>query len=720
MSKERVVVADIEANGLINVTRIWCIACRDINTGELFKFQPNSNLTGHLDFKNEFIAFAKEVKTWIGHNFLTYDMPTINEVFGEELIKPEQVIDTLVLSRLFRYQPPPGVQTPLIKVKIGHITEKMDSRYGGHSLGAWGTRLNFPKYDFNDWSQYTAEMGEYNVRDIDLSERIYKKLLKEKKFYNFSDESITLEHNITWMLHCQEVNGFYLDKEKALELQRVTTEIRDKILNELTVLFPPVWKFDKVLEPKINKDGSLSKVTQNTLKRYNEDPEKKAVKYVDTEVYNLYKLEHFNPGSGLHIVARLQSMGWNPKRFTDKGNPKTDRESLQEAIRELLQEHPDKTELRSLADYDIVQDRLQRVTKWLELSKEDGRIHGKVLHIGAWTHRCSHYNDNMANVASVEVRKSGTSVYTAYGLDSLNRFDLFDSNKRLIKLKGNEVEYALTGLEGGFGWESRDIWSVPDSDHVLIGCDASGIQLRALAHYMGDPDYIRELVTGDIHEVHRKALGIPIRHTAKTFIYAWLLGAGDEKIGLIIGVDPNEINNLLHWASKERLYNSTVLKRVQMKLARDNRNYKERKTLATIIKGFKTKKEFLERIPALKQLRTVTIPEAVKASFMTGLDGRQLWLPNEHLAMGAYLQGFEAVIMKKAMQLYQFELQRLQIPFKQVAMIHDEFQIEGHRDHAEIIGQTVVKSIQKAGELYGSKCPLDGEFKVGKSWAQTH
>jgi DNA polymerase I len=715
--RTRVVIADIEASGLRDVEHIWCVTCKDIETNEVFKFRPNSALSGHRDFTEPFISFCKEVKTWIGHNFLTYDMPTINHVFGQELIKPAQVIDTLVLSRLFRYSP--ASETFEYTIKING--EYYDSRVGGHGLAAWGTRLRFPKTDYNDWSKYTEEMGEYNTNDVQLNELIYKELRREKTTFQISDESIRLEHDITWMLHCQERDGFYLDRAKAADLRNETKRLLDEINTNLAIVFPPMWVLDKVLTLKINKDGTPSKVSMKMLERYQYNEDLKAELDPTGLSYNLLSKELFNPGSGQHIVKRLQAIGWKPTKFTEKGNPRTDRVTLQEAIKGLLIEHPDLPELRFLYDYDVVQDRNQRIEKWLELSSKDGRIHGKVMHIGAWTHRCSHYDDNMANVASVETGKGTRANFPDINFEDLKKFDPFGSNKRLLKLKGEDIEYAVSGLDGGFGWESRDVWGVPSNDdRVLVGCDASGIQLRALAHYMGDPEYIRALIDGDIHEVHRVALGIPSRAVAKTFIYAWLLGAGDEKVGSIIGVSPEEINTLIRWAHTQKKWKTTLLAQTQSRIMQSGRDPNDKKLIATILKGGRTKAEFLERIQALKTLRKKTIPKAVEKGFMKGMDGRVLWLPNEHLAMGAYLQGFEAVIMKKAMQLYQFKLKELGIWFKQVAFVHDEFQIETLRKDADTVGQTVVWAIKEAGKLYGSLCPLDGEYRIGQTWAQTH
>lgn len=681
---KRDIILDIEANGL-RPTKIWCIVCKDIKTKEIFRFRPNAPKTGHEDFKKEFLDFLETCDKIIGHNLLGYDIYWLNKLLGID-IKIGRVIDTLVLSRLFR---------PVTPFKEQLKKFKGDNRLGGHSLDAWGRRLGFAKIEFNDWEKFSEEMLEYCVRDVELNYLVYLELLKEQDRQDFSTYSIRLEHKVAWLLSQQERNGFFLDQEKAKQMLAETTVLLDKMTHTLREMFPPSPKLvrEKYVV-KYNKDGTMSAVSRRILDQYESDPEL-VLEKVDLDVYNLYELQEFNPKSSKQIAERLLSLDWEPKKFTDKGNPKTDKETLQEAIEDVLKIHPDLNELKSLADYNIIADRQQKAAKWLELVENDGRVHGSVNPIGAGTHRCSHYNDNMANIARV----------------------VHDSEGNVLK-----------GLEGKFGWDSRQCWSVPSADHVLVGADASGIQLRALAHYMNDPEYTKKLLEDDIHTVHQIAAGIDTRNKAKTFIYAWLLGAGDEKIGSIVEVDEAEFSDLFQWAKKRKIrnvydiYNPNAqnLKSYIIDGLRRKGRKATRRTVATIIKGFKVKEQFLNRTLALKKLKTEDIPEATNKGYLKGLDGRQLWIPNEHLAMSLYLQGFEAVIMKLAMCLYHDELNAKGIPFKQVAFVHDEFQIETLKEYGDVVGQAVVDAIKKAGELLGSNCPLDGEYKIGKNWATTH
>jgi DNA polymerase I-like protein with 3'-5' exonuclease and polymerase domains len=145
-----------------------------------------------------------------------------------------------------------------------------------------------------------------------------------------------------------------------------------------------------------------------------------------------------------------------------------------------------------------------------------------------------------------------------------------------------------------------------------------------------------------------------------------------------------------------------------------------RKTVATIAKGNQIKKKFLERTPALKRLKEVDIPKATEQGYLVGLDGRKLWLPNEHLALSLYLQGFEAVVMKTSMILWHREAQRLKIPYKQTAMVHDEVCVETYPEYGETLGKLIADSYRQAGAVLGSKCPLDGAYSIGDTWAKIH
>lgn len=225
-----------------------------------------------------------------------------------------------------------------------------------------------------------------------------------------------------------------------------------------------------------------------------------------------------------------------------------------------------------------------------------------------------------------------------------------------------------------YGEECRSCWIVPEG-RKLVGVDASGLELRMLAHYMGDPAYTKEILEGDIHTANQIAAGLPTRPQAKTFIYAFLYGAGDAKIGSVVG--------------------------------------------GTAKDGQKLKQKFLENTPALAELRD-KVSTAAQRGYLRGLDGRRLWIRSEHAALNTLLQSAGAIIMKKALAIFTEYAPQWGLDYKLVGSIHDEYQLEATEAHADKVGYLMVESIKAAGIAFDMRCPLDGEYKVGNNWAETH
>ena len=160
-------------------------------------------------------------------------------------------------------------------------------------------------------------------------------------------------------------------------------------------------------------------------------------------------------------------------------------------INEKVLEGIDLPEAKLIARYLMLQKRISQVSSWFDVVKPDGRVHGRVITNGAVTGRMTHISPNMAQVPN----------------------------------SGSE-----------YGSECRELWTV-EPGNKLVGIDASGLELRMLAHYMKDARYTDEILNGDIHTANQKAAGLLNRNTAKTFIYAFLYGAGAAKIGAIVGSD---------------------------------------------------------------------------------------------------------------------------------------------------------------------------------------
>jgi len=338
------------------------------------------------------------------------------------------------------------------------------------------------------------------------------------------------------------------------------------------------------------------------------------------------KVTPFNPGSRQQIAERLQGLGVKFTQETEKGST---------IVNEKVLEGIDLPEAKLIARYLMLQKRISQVSSWFDVVKPDGRVHGRVITNGAVTGRMTHHSPNMAQVPS------------------------------------SSSEY---------GAECRELWTV-EVGNKLVGADASGLELRMLAHYMQDKAYIKTVCEGkqedgtDVHTMNMKAAGLTSRNQAKTFIYAFLYGAGAGKIGSIIGGSSADGHLLMT--------------------------------------------RFLRNTPALEALKEVVSNAATKG-WVRGLDGRHLMVRSEHSALNTLLQGAGAIVMKKALIILQKKINCGIINASFCANVHDEWQIEVPQEDAERVGRMAVESIEEAGKHFNLRCPLTGEYNVGNNWKDTH
>ena len=233
-----------------------------------------------------------------------------------------------------------------------------------------------------------------------------------------------------------------------------------------------------------------------------------------------------------------------------------------------------------------------------------------------------------------------------------------------------------------YGTECRSLFVAPEG-YRLVGADLSGLELRCLAHYMAKYDggaYGEVVVNGDIHTLNQQSAGLPTRNSSKTFIYGFLYGAGPAKIGSIVGGSERE--------------------------------------------GRKLISKFMKATPAIKQLREGVSQQVKKNGYLKGLDGRHLPIRSDHAALNTLLQSAGALLAKKATVFLYENLTAMGyiwgVDYAQVAHVHDEVQLIAREDIADVVGQQAVKSFQQAGEHFNFRCPITGEYKVGRNWAETH
>lgn len=336
----------------------------------------------------------------------------------------------------------------------------------------------------------------------------------------------------------------------------------------------------------------------------------------------------FNPRSRDHIALCLQKKyGWEPRLFTPSGKPRVDEEVM---------ETLEYSEAKILSEYLMVQKRIAQLAEgaqaWLKCIEKDGKIHGRIRTQGAVTARATHQSPNLAQVPSVRVP---------------------------------------------FGRECRSFFTAPYTQS-FVGADLSGLELRCLAHYMGrfdGGDYARKLLDSDIHKVNQKAAGLETRDQAKTFIYGFLYGAGNYKIGQIVGKGPKT--------------------------------------------GGRLRKKFLKQLPALAKLKEL-VEEKAKLGYIMGIDGRKIPVRHQHAALNTLLQSAGAIVCKMWVCLIDKMADDEMVHGAQVLWIHDEVQWVVNKGQESKLGEIAIRAAKQVGEHLRLRVPLDAEYKYGETWAETH
>ena len=364
----------------------------------------------------------------------------------------------------------------------------------------------------------------------------------------------------------------------------------------------------------------------NILKDESDLLEKWSVDHFDPTVVELKtktKYIPFNIGSRQQIADRIMKLGWKPKQHTDKGSI-----IINEAVLDAI----NLPEARKFSRFFLLQKRIVLIKSWIKACNDkDGRVHGRVMTLKTITGRMSHNSPNMAQIPAVR---------------------------------------------SPYGKECRECWTVSNPHtHSIVGTDASGLELRCLAHLMDDAPFTEILLTGDIHTHNMKMAGLTDRDQAKTFIYAFMYGAGATKIGQIVGAGAKEGGQLIT--------------------------------------------KFLTSMPSLKRVRDAVVKASARGK-IKGIDGRLLYIRSPHSALNTLLQGAGAVVCKVWLIRMIKRINTAGVDAKLVASIHDEYQFEVLTKDVEKFGQ-ITKDAMKDTEIQlQMKCPLDSEWKVGKTWAETH
>ena len=690
------IVSDIETDGLLeDVTKFHCGVTLDFHTREVKKYRPD-------DFKAYIKALELEAAKPDGlivfHNGIKYDHAALDKLkralTGKRLNIPrKKIFDTLVASRLL-FANIRDRDSALLR--SGKLPGRLS---GSHSLKAWGYRLGVLKGTYGEqeeaWAVFTEEMLDYCVQDVQVTTLLLEKIISDPYYFPKDGGAwdamlaVRLEHECAWTLAQMERNGFPFNEKAAeklfIELAGKRSDLLIKLIRTFgswyqpkggTELFlhprtgKPLEKYPRVKYPKVGQIW----VGEGTKKRKDKRETCAGAPYTPIEHIT------FNPASRPHLIKVLKDAGWVPTEFTEGGAPKVDDEVLEGVT---VADPKAQAAIELVREYLMIQKRIGQLAEgdnaWMRLVGKDGFMHGSVNPNGAVTGRATHAFPNMGQVPSSTA---------PYGPDCR---DLFGA------IYARHLP----------GWQEA----------VQVGIDASGLELRCLGHF-GVPfdggQYAETVLNGDIHWVNGIAAGIcpneprdkhneyheARRAIAKTFIYAFLYGAGDEKVGGFVGGGKAE--------------------------------------------GKELKKAFLENTPAISGLRAALEESLLesqkwnsvlkkfdikwKRRYIKGLDGRKVHVRSPHSALNTLLQSAGALVCKA----WVVELERLLMEehglvhgwdgdFCFMAWVHDEVQVAARNPQiAQIIcdaGQQAMRNVQ---QLFSFRCQLDTEAKVGGTWKDCH
>ncbi len=499
-----------------------------------------------------------------------------------------------------------------------------------HSLAAWGRTLRFAKGDYSD--KFKEDHPDYQdgdewlVYSDDMGSYCQRDVELNYKVYQqcckgygffFSEESLQLETEVTELMNIQQSFGVAFNQEGALPLALAMKKRQDELRAQLSKTFTGFYKRGSEFIPKTNS------------KKYGYVKGSPMTKIIWTE---------FNPNSREHIAYWFKrAYNWVPEDFTPGGDPQ-----INEVILEELEVAIPESVL--LIEYMMLEKRVSAIYSadgsWLNSIDSNSRIHGSVNPQGCRTYRASHSGPNLGQIPKC------TSPY---------------------------------------GKECRELFSHGYGDEfTLMGTDMSAIELRLLAHYLFkfDNGTFKDIVLeGDIHTSNQKAAKLDTRDQAKTFIYAFIYGAGDGKLGAIAG--------------KDRAY------------------------------GSRLRANFIETYPAIRILLSrLKVYASKNSGYIRGLDGRHIPMASERTLLNYLLQSAGAILSKE--WIVQFHKLMKEAGFihgrdyYQLLWVHDEIQVAIKKAHAKQIQEISIRAIQIAGEIHNLNCPITGESKTGDTWADTH
>lgn len=582
---------------------------------------PNNKTYHHYvgDDLRSGIDRLREADVIIGHNIIDFDIPFIEKVTGIDVVGDGKVIDTVICSRLLK-----------------------PDMLAGHSLSAWGKRLGHEKMDFraalieagalepaspkgSEFLQFHPLMLPYMQTDVEVTEHVLRAVLAIAQKEWAMDE-VKFTNSLPFRLE-HETQRLLSKQARTgwlFDVKRAKWFLRR--VNQIIDII------DEKVVPQLPKHIKArgNPVQRPVLK--SGQPSKAVVDWYGYEAGNVAgpftRIEVCTPSlqSDKQLKEALIKLGWRPTEFTDTGGPRLTEDSLVKwggRTGEMIAKRMMYKHRRGL------------VEGLLAAVREDGRVGAGGIAQGAVTGRVTH------------------------------------------RVVANIPRYTSP-----CGKTIRSLFRAPEG-RVLVGCDAAGIELRCLAHYLGDDEVTREILEGDIHQKNADAVQVD-RNCVKTLTYAWLYGAGDEKLG------------------------STLL---------DSTGDKE--WAGTKEEGSIARAKFIESMNAESLIERVSAMAAM--GHIKAIDGRRIPIRSEHAALNTLLQACGALIMKMAYcKLGGFLENNPHIPAKLLCFYHDEYTVETTPEYADYVGRLMSRCIVWAGEVLELSVPLAGDPQVGLNWKEIH
>ena len=509
-----------------------------------------------------------------------------------------------------------------------------------HGLQGWGEHLNNSKIEFDNWDEYSHEMLRYCTQDVELNVQVYNKLLEEYNNILKSNPLIAKGMKIeldtaTFNSRCK-TKGWNFDTEKAKQsVQRMTIR-----MNEIEYEIEPQLGTRKIFidkepkTPKFKKNGEYTTTTIRMLREYFD----KEVMAWDTHMmppghtFQRFRVEDITLGSMDLVKDWLITKGWVPDEYQKKKvgfqwvttGPKLTSTSLHKMgkIGEMID------------DYYTLRNRRSVLSGWLD-GLRNNRLHGNMWTIGTPTFRARH-----------------------------------------------EVIVNLPAVSAAWGKELREVFKA-DEGQVLVGADSSGNQLRGLCHYVNNQQFTHEVCFGDQHQRNSEILKCD-RPKAKTFLYAYLFGAGDAKLGHSLTGKLNA-----------------------------SRGKQAREDFAKGIKGLGELKNKL--ITAWKNTK-----HRSGDGWFTAVDGRPVFCPAEHQTLNYLLQSMEGISCKAALSYSMAEIDRLGLRAEPRLFYHDELAYTCHPDDADAVGKILQESFREAPKWFNINCMDGGDYVKGETYADIH